>query len=229
MTGSPCQRQVRHRLGDYRPRIARPARLGLPCLCALKFPQPGFVSQGEWREINFRRRSGCTRRPLITFVAAIFGADSPTVELLSPATPRCSLHAEERPLRHDGGARSAPRHLDAFLSDPPRSIEMPLGSSPAATDGFFEWRMPTRSNSDTKARASLSRGAREISGEIIANLHQEVLRLQAHKANGRPHRHRPQARLIHLFRSGHLQVPVKEAFVVVPFKGKKTESPINSN
>jgi serine phosphatase RsbU (regulator of sigma subunit) len=67
---------------------------------------------------------------------------------------------------------------DAFLSDPPNSLELAPGDLLLlATDGFFEWANAREERFGTERLGQTVRAAREKSAaEIIASLHQEVLR-----------------------------------------------------
>jgi serine phosphatase RsbU (regulator of sigma subunit) len=115
----------------------------------------------------------------ITFVAAIFGSDSSTVELLSAGHAPLFLYTRKNDRFDLMEAHGLPLGIsDSFLSDPPHSLEMASGDFLLlATDGFFEWENAREEQFGHERLAQTIRAAHEKSAaEIIANLHQEVLR-----------------------------------------------------
>src|SRR5260370_49265 len=101
--------------------------------------QDSFLKAME--EINSAIAADVREGRFITFVAAIFGADSPTVELLSAGHAPLFLYTLKNDRFDMMEAHGLPLGIsDAFLSDPPHSIEMPSGDLLLLpTDGFFEW------------------------------------------------------------------------------------------
>ena len=130
-------------------------------------------------EINSAVAADVREGRFITFVAAIFGADSPTVELLSAGHAPLFLYTLKTDRFDLMEAHGLPLGIsDAFLSDPPHSLEMASGDLLLlATDGFFEWENAREEQFGHERLAQTIRAACEKSAaEIIANLHQEVLR-----------------------------------------------------
>jgi serine phosphatase RsbU (regulator of sigma subunit) len=70
---------------------------------------------------------------------------------------------------------------DAFLSDPPHTLEMAPGDLLLlATDGFFEWENALEEQFGHDRLAQTIRAARDQSAaEIISSMHQEVLKFAA--------------------------------------------------
>jgi serine phosphatase RsbU (regulator of sigma subunit) len=119
----------------------------------------------------------------ITFVAAIFGPESPCVQLLSAGHAPLFLYTLSNDRFHMMEAHGLPLGIsDAFLSDPPLTLEMASGDLLLlATDGFFEWENSREEQFGHERLEQTIRAAREKSAaEIISTLHQEVLRF----ANG---------------------------------------------
>ena len=138
--------------------------------------QDSFLKAME--EINSAVAADVREGRFITFVAAIFGADSPTVELLSAGHAPLFLYTLKNDRFDMMEAHGLPLGIsDAFLSDPPHSLEMASGDLLLlATDGFFEWENAHEEQFGHGRLGQTIRAAREKSAaEIIANLHQEVL------------------------------------------------------
>jgi serine phosphatase RsbU (regulator of sigma subunit) len=130
-------------------------------------------------EINSSVAADVREGRFITFVAAIFGADSPAVELLSAGHAPLFLYRRRNDSFDLMEAQGLPLGIaDAFLSDPPQSLALASGDLLLlATDGFFEWENAREEQFGHDRLAQTIRAAREKSAaEIIANLHQEVLR-----------------------------------------------------
>ena len=130
-------------------------------------------------EINSAVAADVREGRFITFVAAIFGPDSSTVELLSAGHAPLFLYT----LKNDRFALMEANGLplgisDAFASDPPYCLELASGDLLLlATDGFFEWANSREERFGTERLEQTIRAARERSAaQIIATLHQEVLR-----------------------------------------------------
>src|SRR5258706_7798868 len=142
--------------------------------------QDSFLKAME--EINSAVAADVREGRFITFVAAIFGADSPTVELLSAGHAPLFLYTLKNDRFDMMEAHGLPLGIsDAFLSDPPHSLEMASGDLLLlATDGFFEWENAHEEQFGHERLGQTIRAARDKSAaEIIANLHQEVLRFAA--------------------------------------------------
>ena len=134
-------------------------------------------------EINSAVAADVREGRFITFVAAIFGPESPCVQLLSAGHAPLFLYTRSSDRFHLMEAHGLPLGIsDAFLSDPPLSLEMASGDLLLlATDGFFEWENSREEQFGHERLEQTIRAAREKSAaEIISNLHQEVLRF----ANG---------------------------------------------
>ena len=130
-------------------------------------------------EINSAVAGDVREGRFITFVAAIFGPDSSNVELLSAGHAPLFLYTLKNDRFELMGADGLPLGIsDAFLSDPPHSLELAPGDLLLlATDGFFEWANAREERFGTQRLGQTVRAAREKSAaEIIASLHQEVLR-----------------------------------------------------
>ena len=139
--------------------------------------QDSFLKAME--EINSAVAADVREGRFITFVAAIFGPDSPTVELLSAGQAPLFLYQQKDDHFYLMEAQGLPLGIsDSFLSDPPYILEMAPGDLlMLATDGFFEWANAREERFGTERLGQTIRAAREKSAvEIIASLHQEVLR-----------------------------------------------------
>jgi len=139
--------------------------------------QDSFLKAME--EINSAVAADVREGRFITFVAAIFGPDSPTVELLSAGQAPLFLYQQKDDHFYLMEAQGLPLGIsDSFLSDPPYILEMAPGDLLMfATDGFFEWANAREERFGTERLGQTIRAAREKSAvEIIASLHQEVLR-----------------------------------------------------
>src|SRR5258708_949670 len=139
--------------------------------------QDSFLKAME--EINSAVAADVREGRFITFLAAIFCADSPAVELLSAGHAPLFLYTLKNDRFDMMEAHGLPLGIsDAFLSDPPHSLEMASGDLLLlATDGFFEWENAHEEQFGHERLGQTIRAAREKSAaEIIANLHQEVLR-----------------------------------------------------
>jgi serine phosphatase RsbU (regulator of sigma subunit) len=130
-------------------------------------------------EINSAVAADVREGRFITFVAAIFGPDSSTVELLSAGHAPLFLYT----LKNDRfvlmEANGLPLGIsDVFASDPPYCLELASGDLLLlATDGFFEWANSREERFGTERFEGTIRAARDGSAaQIIATLHQEVLR-----------------------------------------------------
>jgi len=139
--------------------------------------QDSFLKAME--EINSAVAGDVREGRFITFVAAIFGPDSSNVELLSAGHAPLFLYTLKNNRFDLMEAHGLPLGIsDAFLSDPPNSLELAPGDLLLlATDGFFEWANAREERFGTERLGQTVRAAREKSAaEIIASLHQEVLR-----------------------------------------------------
>ena len=139
--------------------------------------QDSFLKAME--EINSAVAADVREGRFITFVAAIFGPDSPTVELLSAGHAPLFLYTLKNDRFDLMEAHGLPLGIsEAFLSDPPHSLELDSGDLLLlATDGFFEWENAREEQFGHERLAQTIRATREKSAaEIIASLHQEVLR-----------------------------------------------------
>jgi len=139
--------------------------------------QDSFLKAME--EINSAVAGDVREGRFITFVAAIFGPDSANVELLSAGQAPLFLYTLKNDRFDVMEAQGLPLGIsDAFLSDPPDSLELAPGDFLLlATDGFFEWANAREERFGTPRLGQTARAAREKSAaEIIASLYQEVLR-----------------------------------------------------
>jgi serine phosphatase RsbU (regulator of sigma subunit) len=139
--------------------------------------QDSFLKAME--EINSAVAADVREGRFITFVAAIFGPHSPTVELLSAGQAPLFFYQQKDDHFYLMEAQGLPLGIsDSFLSDPPYILEMAPGDLlMLATDGFFEWANAREERFGTERLGQTIRAAREKSAvEIIASLHQEVLR-----------------------------------------------------
>ena len=138
--------------------------------------QDSFLKAME--EINSAVAGDVREGRFITFVAAIFGPDSANVELLSAGQAPLFLYTLKNDRFDVMEAQGLPLGIsDAFLSDPPDSLELAPGDFLLlATDGFFEWANAREERFGTQRLGQTVRAAREKSAaEIIASLYQEVL------------------------------------------------------
>ena len=138
--------------------------------------QDSFLKAME--EINSAVAADVREGRFITFVAAIFGADNPTVELLSAGHAPLFLYRRRENTFDMMEAHGLPLGIsDAFLSDPPHRLELASGDLLLlATDGFFEWENAREEQFGHDRLAQTIRAAREKSAaEIISILHQDVL------------------------------------------------------
>ncbi|HXJ15256.1 MAG TPA: PP2C family protein-serine/threonine phosphatase [Candidatus Limnocylindrales bacterium] len=143
--------------------------------------QDSFVKAME--EINSAVSADVREGRFITFVAAIFGPDSSTVELLSAGHAPLFLYRRKDDSFTLMEAHALPLGIsDAFLSDPPHTLEMASGDLLLlATDGFFEWENAREEQFGHDRLGQTIRAARDNSAaEMISKLHQDVLRF----ANG---------------------------------------------
>jgi serine phosphatase RsbU (regulator of sigma subunit) len=139
--------------------------------------QDSFLKAME--EINSAVAADVREGRFITFVAAIFGPESSTVELLSAGHAPLFLYTPKHDRFDLMEANGLPLGIsDAFALDPPYSLELASGDLLLlATDGFFEWANAREERFGTERLGQTVRTAREKSAvEIIASLHQEVLR-----------------------------------------------------
>jgi serine phosphatase RsbU (regulator of sigma subunit) len=139
--------------------------------------QDSFLKAME--EINSAIAADVREGRFITFVAAIFGAGTSTVELLSAGHAPLFLYRQKNDSFDLMEAHGLPLGIsDAFLSDPPHSLELASGDILLlATDGFFEWENAREEQFGHERLGQTIRAAREKSAtEIISSLHQEVLR-----------------------------------------------------
>ena len=139
--------------------------------------QDSFLKAME--EINSAVAADVREGRFITFVAAIFGPDSPAVELLSAGHAPLFLYTVKNDRFDLMEAHGLPLGIsDAFASDPPYSLELASGDLLLlATDGFFEWANAREERFGTQRLGQTVRAAHEKSAaEIIASLHREVLR-----------------------------------------------------
>jgi len=139
--------------------------------------QDSFLKAME--EINSAVAADVREGRFITFVAAIFGPGSSTVELLSAGHAPLFLYTLKQDRFDLMEANGLPLGIsDALASDPPYCLELASGDLLLlATDGFFEWANSREERFGTERLAQTIRAAREKSAaEIISTLHQEVLR-----------------------------------------------------
>lgn len=139
--------------------------------------QESFLKAME--EINSAVAADVREGRFITFVAAIFGPDGPAVELLSAGHAPLFLYRRKNDSFEMMEAHGLPLGIsDAFLSDPPHSLELASGDLLLlATDGFFEWENAREEQFGHDRLGQTIRAARDKSAaEIISTLHQEVLR-----------------------------------------------------
>jgi len=139
--------------------------------------QDSFLKAME--EINSAVAADVREGRFITFVAVIFGPDSPAVELLSAGHAPLFLYTVKNDRFDLMEAHGLPLGIsDAFASDPPYSLELASGDLLLlATDGFFEWANAREERFGTQRLGQTVRAAHEKSAaEIIASLHREVLR-----------------------------------------------------
>src|SRR6267154_2621621 len=138
--------------------------------------QDSFLKAME--EINSAVAADVREGRFITFVGAIFGPDISTVELLSAGHAPLFLYRRKNDSFEMMEAHGLPLGIsDAFLSDPPHSLELASGDLLLlATDGFFEWENAREEQFGHDRLAQTIRAAREKSAaEIISVLHQDVL------------------------------------------------------
>ena len=161
-----------------------PALLAAVCRA---YARTNFRNQGSFlkamEEINSAVAADVREGRFITFVAAIFGPESPDVELLSAGHAPLFLYTRRNDRFSLMEAHGLPLGIsDAFLSDPPHTLEMASGDLLLlATDGFFEWENAREEQFGHERLGQTIRAAREKSAaEIISSMHQEVLRF----ANG---------------------------------------------
>ncbi|HET6932181.1 MAG TPA: PP2C family protein-serine/threonine phosphatase [Candidatus Acidoferrum sp.] len=139
--------------------------------------QDSFLKAME--EINSAVAADVREGRFITFVAAIFGPGSSTVELLSAGHAPLFLYRRKSDSFDMMEAHGLPLGIsDAFLSDPPHSLELASGDLLLlATDGFFEWENAHEEQFGHDRLGQTIRAARDKSAaEIIFILHQDVLR-----------------------------------------------------
>ena len=139
--------------------------------------QDSFLKAME--EINSAVAADVREGRFITFVAAIFGTDSPAVELLSAGHAPLFLYRHQNDSFEMMEAHGPPLGIsDAFFSDPPHTLELASGDLLLlATDGFFEWENAREEQFGHDRLGGTIRAAREKSAaEIISILHQDVLR-----------------------------------------------------
>ena len=167
-------------LGDVTGHGIGPAMLASVCRA---YARTNFRNQDSilkaMEEINSAVAADVREGRFITFVAAIFGPDSPTVELLSAGHAPLFLYRRKDESFTLMEAHALPLGIsEDFLSDPPHSLEMSSGDLLLlATDGFFEWENAREEQFGHDRLAKTIRAICEKSAtEIIANLHQEVLR-----------------------------------------------------
>jgi len=142
--------------------------------------QDSFLKAME--EINSAVAADVREGRFITFVAAIFGSGSPAVELLSAGHAPLFLYRRKDDNFDMMEAHGLPLGIsDAFLSDPPHSLELDSGDLLLlATDGFFEWENAREEQFGHERLSQTIRAARDKSAsEIISSLHQEVLKFAA--------------------------------------------------
>jgi serine phosphatase RsbU (regulator of sigma subunit) len=139
--------------------------------------QDSFLKAME--EINSAVAADVREGRFITFVAAIFGPESPSVELLSAGHAPLFLYRHNNDAFETMEAHGPPLGIsDAFFSDPPHTLELASGDLLLlATDGFFEWENSAEEQFGHDRLGQTIRGARgKSAAEIIARLHEEVLR-----------------------------------------------------
>src|SRR5260221_4093148 len=138
--------------------------------------QDSFLKAME--EINSAVAADVREGRYITFVGAIFGPDISTVELLSAGHAPLFLYRRKNDSFEMMEAHGLPLGIsDAFLSDPPHSLELASGDLLLlATDGFFEWENAREEQFGHDRLAQTIRAALEKSAaEIISILHQDIL------------------------------------------------------
>ena len=139
--------------------------------------QDSFLKAME--EINSAVAADVREGRFITFVAAIFGSDSPAVELLSAGHAPLFLYRHQHDSFEMMEAHGPPLGIsDAFFSDPPHTLELASGDLLLlATDGFFEWENAREEQFGHERLGETIRAARgKSAAEIISILHQDVLR-----------------------------------------------------
>ena len=133
-------------------------------------------------EINTAVAADVKEGRFITFVGAILGADSPTVELLSAGHAPLFVYWLQQDRFELMEAHALPLGIsDAFLSDPPNCLEMAPGDLLVlATDGFFEWANAKGERFGTERLETSLRAARsKPAAAIISALYQDVLEFAA--------------------------------------------------
>jgi serine phosphatase RsbU (regulator of sigma subunit) len=156
-----------------------PALLAAVCRA---YARANFRSQGTFlkamEEINTAVAGDVKEGRFITFVGAILGANSNTIELLSAGHAPLFIYW----LTHDRfdlmEAHALPLGIsDKFVSEPPRILEMTPGDMLVlATDGFFEWANQSEELFGSERMEQAVRAAAgKPAAEIIASLYQDVL------------------------------------------------------
>jgi serine phosphatase RsbU (regulator of sigma subunit) len=138
--------------------------------------QESFLKAME--EINTAVAADVQEGRFITFVAAVFGPDDSSIELLSAGHAPLFMYWLKRDRFELMEAQALPLGIsDAFLSEPPQTLQMGPGDLLVlATDGFFEWAnaRDERFGAD-RLSASLRANSNKPASEIIASLYQDVL------------------------------------------------------
>jgi serine phosphatase RsbU (regulator of sigma subunit) len=138
--------------------------------------QESFLKSME--ELNAAVAADVREGRFITFVAAIIGPESATVELLSAGHGPLFLYLRQQNRFEEMEAQGLPLGIsDAFLSDPPHLLEFQSGDILIlATDGFFEWANPfgERFGADRMER-SIRESRDKSAADLIHDLHQNVL------------------------------------------------------
>ncbi len=157
-----------------------PALLASVCRA---YARSNFRSQASFlkamEEINAAVAADVREGRFITFVAAILGPESSSIELLSAGHAPLFLYW----LKHDRfdlmEAHGLPLGIsDSFLSEPPKTLEVGPGDLLLlATDGFFEWANAKEERFGTeRLEASLRASCNKPASEIISDLYQNVLK-----------------------------------------------------
>jgi serine phosphatase RsbU (regulator of sigma subunit) len=157
-----------------------PALLASVCRA---YARANFRSQGTFlkamEEINTAVAADVKEGRFITFVGAILGSNSNTIELLSAGHAPLFIYW----LKHDRfdlmEAHALPLGIsDAFVSEPPKVLEMSAGDLLVlATDGFFEWADQREERFGTeRMEQSVRLASAKPAVEIIGSLYQDVLR-----------------------------------------------------
>lgn len=157
-----------------------PALLASVCRA---YARSNFRSQGSFlkamEEINSAVTADVKDGRFITFVAAIFGPRSASIELLSAGHAPLFVYW----LKHDRfdvmAAQGLPLGMfDFFQSEPPIILDMTPGDVLVlATDGFFEWENAAQEQfGHERLETSVRAASNKTAAEMISSLYQDVLK-----------------------------------------------------